>query len=407
MKKLVDWMNKNIAPRVMKISQNVWLNAVQEAFQIIMPFILVGSIVSLLKTLHGAFDWIPYTQLISDYTFGLMGIMVAFLIPYYVCQKKKYVSQSVVAGFTALSSYLLLSTVGTEGSISIGQLGATGLFVSVIVGLLTAVLFHVFLKNPVIKEDSSLPMFIQNWFNTIVPLSIVILLSYVIGFVMNVDLFAFLMNLLSPLLTVGQSYVGLLLVYFAMVFLYSFGISPWAIAAVIVPIWNMGIQMNMDAVAAGQMPTAINTAEVIFNGWLNVGGLGCTLPLIIMSAFSKSKRLKTVGRTVLVPSLFNINEPAVFGLSIAWNPLLMIPMWIIAIVAPTLTYLALSLNLVNIPSQVYQMSFLPTGLNSIFVSSDFRGIILWLAITAVITVIWLPFFKAYEKLEIEKEKAEI
>lgn len=34
---------------------------------------------------------------------------------------------------------------------------------------------------------------------------------------------------------------------------------------------------------------------------------------------SRSNRLKAMGRATLIPSIFNINEPVVFGV-IAWNP---------------------------------------------------------------------------------------
>ena len=188
--------------------------------------------------------------------------------------------------------------------------------------------------------------------------------------------------------------------------MFAFGVNAWAVAAVVVPIWNMGIQANIDAVAAGLAPTAVNTTEVIFNGWLNIGGLGCTLPLVILALLSKSKRLKQIGKAVAVPAIFNINEPTIYGLPIAWNPMLMIPFILSAIVDPTIVYFALKAGLCPIPSQLYQMSFLPTGLNAYFVCNSFKGVILWAVVFAVTFVIYYPFWKAYEKSEIAKEAEE-
>lgn len=187
-----------------------------------------------------------------------------------------------------------------------------------------------------------------------------------------------------------------------MIFLFAFGVNAWAVA---VPIWNLGIQANIDAVAAGGAATCINTTEVIFNGWLNIGGLGCTLPLVILALLSKSKRLKQVGRAIAIPAIFNINEPTIYGLPIAWNPLLMIPFLLNGLIAPTIVYIVLYAGLVNIPAQLYQMLFLPTGINAYFVSNDFRGVILWAVIAAITTAVYIPFWKAYEKQEIEKENA--
>lgn len=410
MQKMIDWMSNVLGPKLSKITQNVWVASVQESFIVIMPFILLGSFMSLIKTLKGVLTWLPYSSMISDYSFGLMGIMVVFLIPYFALKKKGFDSQSVVGGFSALAAYLLLCrpVVTEDGLLAFhGSFGASGLFVSLLVGLLTGAIISFFLQHKFVKDEGVLPTYIANWFNLLLPVTIIIVLGYLVGNVTNVDLFSFLMTLLAPLLTMGQSYIGFVLVYFIMIFLFSFGINAWAVAAVAIPIWNMGIQANIDAVAAGQAPMAINTTEVIFNGWLNIGGLGCTLPLVIMAVFSQSKRLKAVGRACLVPALFNINEPTIFGLPMAWNPLLMIPMWINAIVAPTIVYVVLKMGLVSIPSSVYQLSFLPTGINSYFVSNDIRGVVLWLVIAVVVTLIYFPFFKAYEKQELEKEKANI
>ena len=42
MTKMIDWMTNVLSPKLSKITQNPWIQAMQEAFQIIMPFILLG-----------------------------------------------------------------------------------------------------------------------------------------------------------------------------------------------------------------------------------------------------------------------------------------------------------------------------------------------------------------------------
>ena len=92
MTKMIDWMTNVLSPKLSKITQNPWIQAMQEAFQIIMPFILLGSIMSLIGNLRKveALAWIPYSDTISNFTFGLMGLMVVFLIPYLVLKKKGF-----------------------------------------------------------------------------------------------------------------------------------------------------------------------------------------------------------------------------------------------------------------------------------------------------------------------------
>lgn len=411
MDKMIAWMTNVLSPKLSKITQNPWIQAMQEAFQIIMPFILLGSIMSLVKNLRNveALSWIPYSDLINNFTFGLMGLMVVFLIPYLVLKKKGFDAQSTIAGFTALSAYLILcmpTTTETGQTAFGGSFSASGLFVSIIVGMLTAAIILPFLRHKFVRDDGVIPTYIANWFNTLVPVAIVVIIATVVVEYGQLDVFNFLANLLAPILTLGQSYLGFLLCYFVMIFLFAFGVNAWAVAAVVVPIWNMGIQSNVDAVAAGGVATAINTTEVIFNGWLNIGGLGCTLPLVILALLSKSKRLKQVGKAVAIPAIFNINEPTIYGLPIAWNPLLMIPFIINGIIVPTIVYFTLHNGLCNIPSQLYQMSFLPTGINAYFVSNDIRGIFLWIVIFVITTLVYYPFWKAYEKQEMDIEKVE-
>ena len=66
----------------------------------------------------------------------------------------------------------------------------------------------------------------------------------------------------------------------------------------------------------------------MFCTYLWIGGVGCTLSLCLLMMFiCKSSELKALGRACVVPGIFNINEPIIFG-AIAWNPLLMLPMWL-------------------------------------------------------------------------------
>lgn len=51
------------------------------------------------------------------------------------------------------------------------------------------------------------------------------------------------------------------------------------------------------------------------------GGCGSALSLMIaMLLFCRSKRIRELGKLSLVPGLFGINEPIVFGLPIVLNP---------------------------------------------------------------------------------------
>ena len=142
-------------------------------------------------------------------------------------------------------------------------------------------------------------------------------------------------------------------------------------------------------------------------GWCCIGGLGCTLPLNIMMLRSKSKKISAIGKAAFVPSIFNINEPVMYGLPVVWNPLIMIPFMIVAVVIPTITYAVLSFGLVTIPSTPMMMNYIPQPISAFIVNNDWRSIVLLLVTFVVSYLIYLPFFKAYEKQETDREAEEI
>ena len=86
-----------------------------------------------------------------------------------------------------------------------------------------------------------------------------------------------------------------------------------------------------------------------------------------------------------------------------FNPMLMVPMWINALVGPVIVWAAMALGFLKIPAMSLQVSQIPAPISTVIVTQDMRGL-LWFAILMVVyLVIWYPFFKVYEKEEIEKE----
>lgn len=186
-------------------------------------------------------------------------------------------------------------------------------------------------------------------------------------------------------------------------FLYTFGISPWALYPVVFPIWLSGIEQNAANISNGLQAESIHTFETMMS-WIWIGGMGTTLPLVLLMVFlAKSNHLKAIGRATIGPSIFNINEPVIFGSPIAFNPILMIPMWINGIVLPTITYVVLNIGFVTIPAKIMQLWYVPIGLSTFLVNEDFRGIILLIILFAVSFVIWYPFFKVYDAQKVTEE----
>ncbi|MBC1435570.1 PTS sugar transporter subunit IIC [Listeria rocourtiae] len=408
MDKMMNFMTNSFTPVANKITKNPWVAAIQEAVMTILPLILVGSLVTILSLLETLISNMPDLSLINTFTFGLIGLFVAFLVPYFVMEKKGYGNKKVITGATSLALYLMLiSPVIMEDdkiTFILSRFGATGMFLSLVVGLFVAAVMNLFSKKSFFSEDSVIPDFVVTWFDSLIPITLLMFIGWLISVPLNIDFFVVILKIFSPLSSIVQSYPGYVLSIFIPVFLYTFGISGWVMMPVIYPVYLSGLAENARLVAEGKAATNVAVMETAY-AFTSMGGIGTTLSLaIIMLFLSKSYRLKAIGRATIVPSLFNINEPLMFGGPVVFNPFLMIPMWLTTIVVSSLTYVVLKLGLVAIPAKTFMLWYIPYPISSYLATQDWRSIILAIVIFAVSYLIYLPFFKAYDMQELQNEQ---
>ncbi len=400
MNKLIAIMNDRFTPVFNKFTRNIWVSSIQDSIMGVLPLILVGSLITLFSILNEYIPQLPYLGSIGAFSFGLMSLFIVFLVPYFVMEKYKKNDKKIISGLTGVALFLmLLSPVFTdEGGIvfSFERLGANGMFVSLTVGVLVAFVMYHSTKFSFFKDSTSLPDFIVVWFDTIIPITLLLAFGWLFTEVLFLDIYAIIISFFEPLATIGQSFGGFVFITFFGIFLYTFGISPWALYPITFPMWMTAIEANSQAVALGQQVSNIHLFEVLM-GWVWLGGMGSTLTLsVLMLVMAKSKHLKAIGKVTLTPAIFNINEPMIFGAPIAFNPILMIPMWLNGLLIPAITYIVFSLNLVRIPTEVNQLWYLPVGLSTYLVNTDVRGLVLLAINLAVSALIWFPFFKVYD-----------
>jgi PTS system cellobiose-specific IIC component len=400
--KAMTWLEESFAPALNKVSRNVWIETIKDSIMQVLPLILVGSVVTMLAILQDFIPKFPNMWTFSSYSMGLIGLFIAFLIPFNYMERKKLQKMRIVSGMTGICLFALIIRLEDITAVDYSAFGAGGMFAAIIVGVTVARVTSLFANFSLFSKNSAIPDFVRFWFDAMIPVILLLAIGWVVVYLFNFDLFKFIQNLFLPLASVYDSLGGFVLIFFIWIFLYSMGISTWVLTPITTPFMYAGIQANMDAVAAGQSATHIFTNEVF--GILALGGLGSTLSLVIMMIFSKSTRLKSLGLASLVPSLFNINEPVVFG-CIAWNPIMMIGIWIQALVIPFLTYISMSIGLVKIPQSVFGLWYVPGPVFAGIVSGV-SGVILSAILFAASLILWYPFFKIYEKQQIIAEKEE-
>lgn len=410
MKKIMDFMTNSFAPKVNKIVKNPWISAIQDSIMAALPLVFVGSLITVVSLLKNVFESIPDLSMISNFSFGMYGLVVAFLIPYYLMEKKGNSGQKLISGATGMVLFLMLlfPTVTAEGSITfiLARFGATGMFVSMITGLFVAAVMNFAAKKSLFGEDTPIPDFVVGWFNSLLPITFILVVGWLITIQFNIDFFEVIIQMFSPLASIVQSYPGFVLSVFIPVFLYTFGISGWVMMPAIYPVYMAGLAANAEAVANGGQALNIATQETCY-AFSSMGGIGTTLALsVMMLVLSKSAQLKAIGKAVIIPSIFNINEPLVFGAPIAFNPYLMVPMWINSLLVPTIAYISMSLHLVNVPSQTFLLWYMPYPITSYLATQDWRAIVICIIIFVITWLVFLPFFKAYDNSLVKREKEE-
>lgn len=409
MKRFMDWMTDVFAPKMNRLARNPWLASVQEAILAAMPVILIGSFATLFNILRDFIPQMPDISLLSSFSFGLLSVFLAYLIPSIVMEKKKHKRTAKQAGMAGIAFFLMIvyPTFDDAGNIQIvfSNLGTGGMIASLVAGLFVGAVMNQFAKHSFFNEDSALPDFITVWFDTLIPITLCLVIGWVLTFQLHINIFDIIYQIFTPFISIGQSFWGFVLLNFiGYSFLYTFGISTWVIYPITSAICLQGMGDNIAMVVAGEAAQFIHTSETT-NLFL-LGGGGCTLALGIMMLFDKSKKLKIIGRSTIVPSLCNINEPLVFGAPIAFNPLLMVPMWIIGLVGPAVVYLALDMGLVPIPAQTMGFWYLPSPIVGYLVTQSISGVILVLVVFALSWAIYYPFFKVYDKQCVEEEQRE-
>ena len=147
----------------------------------------------------------------------------------------------------------------------------------------------------------------------------VFLVFLIVRFVMSLTPFGTAQALIygvlqAPLTAVGGGLGGLLVYLLVDGFLWMFGIHGGMVAYVgMAPIITVMMTENSAAFAQG---LACPHPEWALMGFVIMGGSGATLAmnlLMLSKKTCKSAQYRTLGKIALAPSLFNINEPLIFG----------------------------------------------------------------------------------------------
>jgi len=343
-------------------------------------------------------------------TMFIMSLYIVFGIGYNLA--KSYDLDPLSAAQLSTAAFLL--TIAPTMDKKLGfvlpmtNLGGHGLFVAMFVAIFSVEIYRLCKnKNITIKMPPQVPPSVSRSFESLIPVVFVLGAMSIITVVFQLDLHTLVDKIVGPLVFAGDTLPGVLVPVFLTTFFWAFGIHGMSIVGTIErPLWEVYLAKNAEAHAAGESLPHI-APETFFQWFVWIGGAGATLGLVIcILLFAKSQFLKKFGKAVSIPSLFNINEPVIFGLPIVLNPIMVIPFIIIPLVLTVITYLATLFGLVNATSVMAPWT-LPAPIGAYLATGgDWRAIVLVLFNIAVSVIIYFPFFKMYDRKMVLEESGE-
>ncbi|MGL4572381.1 MAG: PTS sugar transporter subunit IIC [Clostridium sp.] len=443
MDKFSAWLEKVMMPIASKLGGQRHLAALRDGFIAYLPISLVGAVGTMFLNVLLKADSLLGKQLntIAVYkdsiqpfldkyvntvfnqmwwsTLAMTTIFLIITISYAFCRSQDV--DPLAGAVVAVASYLAMvpdslnitvevekgvnQTFGTWGNISWGSFNSTAMFAGLIVALLSAQIFCAINKKGwVIKLPDQVPPAVAKAFSAVIPAILTVAIFAIISMlfikVVEVDYKTWIdKTIQEPLTKLGQSpftYIGLITLSQLLWFfgLHGMNMVEPALNTMYLPTLNQ----NIEAVNQGKEAMHIFTRNFV-DVYAMPGGSGGTLALIIaIFIFSKRQENRELAKLALVPGVFQINEPVIFGLPIVLNPIYFIPFTLIPGILCTIAYFATKAGLVDKISAFIPWTCPPIISAFLATNGDIKATILAALLFLLTIIIWAPFVIAANRI---------
>lgn len=409
MKKFFDKFLEILENFSVKLSTQPYLCALRNAFIAIVPFLVIG----------GFTTFIAYVLLVQPFVVNLLGqavtteisnlvvrinnagmtimsLLVLVLIPHYLAIEKNF-NKPLMCLTVSVAAFFVVVPFDTVT----GLFGTNGIFMCALIAITASEFYMSIYKNEKIKLDlgPNVPQGVADSFGSILHVAIVLVVfglgSWLLKLVTGYELFDLINNLIQiPLVGFTCTLPGLILYYIVCAFLFWMGIHPGVIGfAIVNPILMAGLSMG----------TTWNISSNYV--WGLIGGEGSTLGLVFAMMLQKRRpEYKGIAKVALPVAIFNINEPVIFGVPIAFNPILLIPFIFVRIFNGVVGYALTTLGVIPVASVMIDWS-MPIIIDAfVAFSGNIVAVLVELALIVVNTIIW-SFFLNLHMNSLEKQEA--
>lgn len=423
------YINEKIIPGIMKLINTKAVQSIKDGMIYSMPLLIVGSIFLILANfpVQGVVTFLETTGIKSvmdqayGATFNISAMIAVIGISYnYV----KLEGQEPLGGaMVALGTFILLmpsyvTTAGGEmvtGVISKTWTSGQGMIGALIIGLLVGYGYSWFLKKNIrIKMPQGVPAGVSNAFAALIPGAAIILVATLLHGIATLGFQTTVMDAIynviqTPLQGMTDSLGGAMLMCFAGPFLWVFGVhGSTVVGGIMGGLLRANGLANQAILDSGLELTVANGGHIVtqqfYDQFINVTGAGITIGLVLyMVAFAKSKQLKTLGKLELVPAIFGINEPILFGIPVVMNPLLAVPFVAMPLISCLVQYFALYLGICPLYGAIEVPWTCPPVISG-FLVGDWRTALLQIVIFFLSFLVYLPFIRRIDKMNLKQEE---
>lgn len=426
-KKKTSVLNDRIIPIAIKISNLKFVSAIRDGFGTILPLIIAGSIFLIIinfpvllhfdGTLVKIFGstWADKLSYAVNGTFNLMGLTSAITIAYFYA--KNLSLDPIGPAIANLAAYVVAIPLTKAGNLPMSELGSLGLFIAIVSSFVSVRIFKLMKDHHIeIKMPDSVPPAVTRSFSSMFPTIVIVLVMLVIRLLVEYfnlgSINSIIQKILGvPLMKASGGYLGGLAYVLTVHLLWSVGIHGGNVAnSVMQPIFLAQLDQNRRAfLAHTALPNIITDSFWVF---VHIGGSGLLLALALLMLWkSKSAQNKKLSKLAIVPTIFSVNEPIMFGLPVIMNPIMLIPYVMSVVAALTIAYFSMKFGLVPKTNGIMVHWTTPIFISGYLVTGSIRGVLLQLVNLLVATGIYFPFFKKYDdalyQKEMEQQMAEL
>ena len=428
MEKLEGILNKYLMPVADNLNKNKIMTAIKDGMMCSLPVTLIASVALILSNFPFLSNYAPGVDAvlkkifspINPVTLGLLAIYIIIGTARSYSKNKNidpmYGIMCALASFLLVTPFSTVTDVIVDGEviknatvsniIPTNVLGASGVFPALIITFISiSVLAYLGHKKFTIKMPDSVPDNIAKPFLAIIPIGGAILVALAIRLVFEITPFGTLQNCIDtvitkPFLSLGNNIWVFLFIIFVCQVLWFFGIhgTNLVLNTVWQPIALVAMAANLEAFSAGQpLPYVLTAAFTCFTGQAKLS------EIVALSVLGKSKQAKAISKLSLVPALFNIHEPFVFGLPVIMNTTLVIPWMIVESLQAGLAYFLVVLT-GAVP--IFQAPWTCPPIIQQLIATNFNpwSVVITIATFALGFVLWVPFIKLLDKQYLENEK---